>query len=241
MLYDARYFHARLYTYTMTGRPALNARTPLVRDVIEYIRDLIVSGVVHADEFLRLDAIAESLGTSVTPVREALLQLRGEGFVEWEPRRGFRVVRLTPEDIQDIHLVQAFIARELATRASRRMSTYDVEGLQAIQQSLEEAHARGDAQQVEELNHAFHRTINLAADSPKLAWALKNFARFAPRRYFAQVDGWAEASAKDHRAIISALMSRDADSAGKAMQLHVENAGRLLAAHHAQVSASHPS
>ncbi len=220
----------------MTSRPALHARTPLVRDVIEYIRDLIVSGVVRADEFLRLDAIAESLGTSVTPVREALLQLRGEGFVEWEPRRGFRVVRLTPEDIDDIHLVQAFIAKELATRASRRMSTYDVEQLQAIQQALENAHARGDAQEVEELNHAFHRKINLAADSPKLAWALKIFARFAPRRYFSQVDGWAEASAKDHRAIISALMSRDADAVGKAMQMHVENAGRLLAAHHSQGS-----
>src|SRR5690349_1621469 len=78
-------------TPQMTPRTRLAPRPQLADDVAAYVRDLIVSGQVRAGEFLRLENLAEQLGTSVTPVREALVSLRGEGFVTLQPRRGFMV------------------------------------------------------------------------------------------------------------------------------------------------------
>lgn len=73
----------------ISGGRALGRRRQLSDEVADYVRELIMSGQVRHGEFLRLERVADDLGISVTPVREALLSLRGEGFVTLEPRRGF--------------------------------------------------------------------------------------------------------------------------------------------------------
>ena len=97
-----------------SGGPALGRRRQLSDEVAAPVRDLIMSGQVGHGEFLRLERIAADLGISVTPVREALLSLRGEGFVTLEPRRGFMPAPLTRQDVQDLFEAQAYFAGELA-------------------------------------------------------------------------------------------------------------------------------
>jgi DNA-binding GntR family transcriptional regulator len=206
-------------------------RTP---DVLQHARELIVTGQVAPGEFLRLERLANDLGVSVTPVREAMVQLRSEGFVEWHHRRGFLVLPLTSADILDIYSVQAFVAGELARRALPRLSPHAISELASVQDRLEEAHSRGSLDQVEALNHDFHRTINVATNSPRLTWMLKASTRFAPRLFFASITGWPEASASQHRDIIRAMRDFDADAAAARMSEHVLNAGHLLAEHFAR-------
>ncbi len=206
-------------------------RTQLADDVAGHLRDLIVSGQVRAGDHLRLDALAERLGTSVTPVREALVALRGEGFVILQPRRGYVVAPFTEQDLRDVYQVQAYLAGELVARACPRLAADETAALADVQHQLEAAHGRGDAVQVERLNHEFHRRINLAAGSPKLAQFLLTATRYSPTLFFAQIDGWPQASAEDHRSILRALAGGDADAARAAMTRHVTNAGALLAAH----------
>ncbi|MFF7196047.1 GntR family transcriptional regulator [Streptomyces sp. NPDC008079] len=201
-------------------------------DVASYVRDLIVSGGVAPGEFLRLEPLAQRLGLSVTPVREAMGLLRGEGFVELEPNRGFVVLPLSRSDIEDIYRVHAFVSGELAALASRRLTAEALDGLVALQEELVAAHRAGDAARVERLNHFFHREINRAAGSPRLLWFLRTASRYAPRMFFSGVDGWAEASAHDHEAILTALADHDPDAARTAMADHVRHAGELLARHH---------
>jgi DNA-binding GntR family transcriptional regulator len=200
--------------------------------IAAYVRDLIVSGEVRAGEFLRLEPLAERLGTSVTPVREAMGLLRGEGFVDQHPHRGFVIRPLTRADIEDIYRVHAFVSGELAALASRRLSAEAVDGLAATQERLVQAQQNGDAALVEQLNHEFHRAINNAAGSPRLLWFLRTASRYAPRLFFARIEGWSQASADDHAAIIAALERRDPDAARVAMSEHVHHAGDLLARHH---------
>lgn len=214
---------------TANARPA--PRPQLADDVAAYVRDLIVSGQVRAGEFLRLENLAEQLGTSVTPVREALVSLRGEGFVTLQPRRGFVVAPFTKQDILDVYQVQAYLAGELAARACRAADDTLLEALRSLQLDLEEAHERGDAEGVERLNHDFHRTINVAARAPKLAQFLVTATRYSPRLFFAQISGWTRASAQDHAAIVEALARRDEGKAREAMVRHTTNAGTLLAEH----------
>jgi DNA-binding GntR family transcriptional regulator len=215
----------------MTPRSRLAPRPQLADDVAAYVRDLIVSGQVRAGEFLRLENLAEQLGTSVTPVREALVSLRGEGFVTLQPRRGFMVAPFTKQDIHDIYQVQAYLAGELAARACASLDEAGLDELRTLQRDLEKAHDHGDAEAVEELNHDFHRRINVAAGAPKLAQFLVTATRYSPRMFFAQIGGWTQASADDHEEIIGAFSRGDAEQARTAMMRHVTNAGALLADH----------
>lgn len=201
-------------------------------DVAAHVRDLIISGEVSPGEYLRLAPLAQRLGVSVTPIREAMGLLRGEGFVDQDPNRGFLVRRLSRQDIEDIYRVHAFVSGELAALASRRLSGEDVERLATVQGQLVDAQSGGHASAVEQLNHEFHRMINRAADSPRLSWFLRTASRYAPREFFARIQGWPDASAHDHSAILDALNQRDPEAARAAMSNHVRHAGDLLAHHH---------
>jgi DNA-binding GntR family transcriptional regulator len=206
------------------------SRRQLSEEVASYVRDLIMSGRLRSGDFIRQERIAEELELSATPVREGLLSLRGEGFVQLKPRRGFVVSPLSASDVRDLFTAQALLAGELVSRATTRMGAEDLRELTDVHNALRAAAAAGDGDVVENLNHDFHRRINLIADAPRLAWMLSISTKFAPRRFFATIPGWPMASADDHEAIIKAITDRDPEAARAAMKRHMENAGELLAA-----------
>ena len=82
-------------------------RAQLSDEVAGHLRASIMSGMLRPGTFIRLDETAAQLGVSVTPVREALLKLRGEGMVQLEPHRGHVVLPLTRQEIEDIFWLQA--------------------------------------------------------------------------------------------------------------------------------------
>ncbi len=190
-----------------------------------------MTGRLHQGDHLRLDRLAGELGISVTPIREALLALRGEGFVDLEPRRGFTVATLTRKDIEDAYQVQAMLAGELAARAAHAISDEQLAQLEALQEELERAAQRYDADVVEELNHRFHDAINASADSPKLTWFLCVAARYAPQRFMATISGGRDASIDDHRWVLRALRNRDGADARASMHAHIAHSGDLLVRH----------
>jgi DNA-binding GntR family transcriptional regulator len=208
-------------------------RRQLSDEVASHVRELIMSGHLRPGEFIRQERIAEELDLSATPVREGLLALRGEGFVMLKPRRGFVVAPLSAADVKDLFTAQALLAGELVARAALRIDAADLIELESVHKTLRKAASAGDGDLVEQLNHEFHRKINLVADSPRLAWMLSISTKFAPRRFFATIPGWSKASAQDHAAIIKALVAGDGDEARHAMMRHMENAGELLAANFA--------
>ncbi|MBM9464031.1 GntR family transcriptional regulator [Aeromicrobium sp. YIM 150415] len=200
-------------------------------EVAVHLREQIVMGRIAPETYLRLEPIAHEFSLSVTPVREALFQLAAEGFVRFLPRRGFLVLPLTDEDIRDVYEVQAFIAGELAARATLALSRKDVARLQQEQERLEEALAAGRPSDVDGHNHEFHRQINRAAGSERLAAMLRTSTLFAPRQFFSRIEGWSEASATEHHDILQAYHDGDAEAARQAMWAHIIHAGELLAQH----------
>lgn len=206
-------------------------RRPLSEEVASHVRSLIMSGTLRAGQFVRLDRVAEELDVSATPVREGLQALRGEGFLTFEPRRGFMVAPLSPDDVEDLFLVQADIAGELAARAAAVVSPEVVADVRRLQAALSQALADGRPEDVIDLNHQVHRTINLLAEAPKLAWMLSVAVRYVPEPFFLTIEGWSEASLHDHDDVIDALEAHDPDRARSAMREHILHAGRLLAEH----------
>ncbi|GAA4642591.1 GntR family transcriptional regulator [Gordonia humi] len=200
-------------------------------DAASHVRELIVAGALRAGEYIRPETVADELGISATPAREGLLSLQSEGFLRVEPRKGFVVVPLTGDDIRDVFVAQSLLGGELAARAAERVTDDDVQRLQTIQRELEAATDAHDYDAVEMHNHEFHSVVYGIAAAPKLSWMIKGSLGYAPRKFFASVEGWPQASAHDHRAIIDSLRGRDAAAARAAMSAHIRNAGELLAEH----------
>ena len=159
--------------------------------------------------FIRLDETAAELGVSITPVREALLKLRGEGMVQLEPHRGHVVLPLTRQDIEDIFWLQATIARELAVAATDRITEREIVELERINDLLAAAVGTGDAEAIAALEFSFHRVFNQASGRIKLAWFLLNAARYMPAQLYAADPQWGAAAVDNHRSLIAALRSRD--------------------------------
>jgi len=204
-------------------------RPQLAEDVARHVRKRIFDGTYAAGQYIRLDQLAAELGVSVTPVREALFVLSAEGLLSQQPRRGFVVVPVTCRDLSDVANVQAHIGGELAARAAANITDDQVRELEKIQTELEEAYAGDDDQRAIRLNHEFHKAINVAADSPKLAQLMSQITRYAPESVFPTIEGWPDQSTEHHRKLLAALEKRDENLARTAMSEHLAaGAGPLI-------------
>jgi DNA-binding GntR family transcriptional regulator len=214
-----------------------SARPKLGEEVTRHLREQILTGTFPEGERLAIDKIAQSLGVSSMPVREAMTALASEGIVDMIPRRGFRVAPLRSEDIEDVFMIHSVVAGALATRACADFTDEDVEALRDIQAEIARvARKRLSAErrlsEIEQLNFDFHRTINSrASGSRRLRWFLRASQRFVPGQYYFTTPGWVESSLNDHEAIIDALAKRDAKAAGEAMRTHILNGGALVVEH----------
>jgi DNA-binding GntR family transcriptional regulator len=201
--------------------PDFAARPQLFEDVARFVRKRIFDGTYAAGQYVRMDQLAAELGISVTPVREALFALRAEGLIAQQPRRGFVVLPVTGRDVADVANVQAHVGGELAARAAINITDDQLRELSEIQAQLEAAYAGDDDELTVRLNHEFHRAINVAADSPKLAQLMLQITRYAPEAVFPTIEGWPRQSIKDHRRVLSALAKHDDELARAAMSEHL--------------------
>lgn len=198
--------------------PARTPATGVVRreqlsdEVAARLRVEIMTGAVRPDTFIRLDETAARLGVSITPVREALRTLRGEGMVELEPHRGHRVMPLSRTDIEDIFWLQSTIAQELSATAARRITDDQIDELALVNAQLAAAVADHDPARIASTEFEFHRVFNRAAGRMKLAWFLLHATRYLPPQLFATDETWGRSAVASHEAFIEALRSRDVDT-----------------------------
>ncbi|MBB3770908.1 MULTISPECIES: GntR family transcriptional regulator [Ancylobacter] len=191
------------------------------------LKEVIVSlNIYDQPHEVRLDErqLAQSLGVSRTPVREAMAQLEREGFVHSVPRRGIYVVRKTKREV--IEMIQVWAALEsLAARLiTQQASDDEIARLRHMFASFEEdqhtPHARLD--EYSEVNIQFHQTIIAMGGNGilvNLAENLFTHMRMIRRKTIGEEDR-ADRSIQDHLAIIQALEARDAELAETLVRNH---------------------
>ncbi|MCW2689164.1 MAG: GntR family transcriptional regulator [Mycobacterium sp.] len=184
-------------------------RAQLSDEVAGHLRAAIMSGALRPGTFIRLDDTAAQLGVSITPVREALLTLRGEGMVRLEPNRGHVVLPLSRQDILDIFWLQGTIAKELAATAAQRITDAEIEELERLNEALASTVEAGNAEAIAAAELAFHRSFNYATGRIKLSWFLLHMARYMPPMVYAADPDWGAAAVHNHRHLIAALRRRD--------------------------------
>ncbi len=187
-----------------------------------------MSGTLRPGTFIRLDETAAQLGVSITPVREALLKLSGEGMVQLEPHRGHMVVPFSREDIADIFWLQATIAKELALTTAANVTDADLDELTQLTDALAAAVAEADQAAVVTAEFAFHRALNRTAQRVKLAWFLFHAARYMPPLIYAADPRWGADAVDHHRRLISALRDHDTEAVAALTEWQFTDGSRRL-------------
>lgn len=217
-------------------------RAPQLADeVAAHLRDLIMSGQIWPGEYIRLDDVARELGVSVTPVREALVRLRGEDMVELEPRRGYVVSPLSQQDVRDLFSLQGDIAGELAARATAVIEPQHLTQLHDLQEALRGAVRTEAVDKIEQLEFEFHRIINRLAQARKLSWFLHTANRYTPARFYSADQAWCSDMLGRHDALLTALENRDADEARAVTVRHFTDGADRLIAHLAKLGMWRPA
>jgi DNA-binding GntR family transcriptional regulator len=142
------------------------------------LRDAILDGRLRPGQRLRAETLAIELGTSRTPVREALVALEGEGLVEVEPRRGAVVRSFHADDLLDLYEVRAVLEPHAAARAAERIRPEAIDRLRANCREAEAIDADGTeaAERLIALNVELHGIVLEASASPRLTAAMRSVA-----------------------------------------------------------------
>ncbi|WP_052665778.1 GntR family transcriptional regulator [Nitriliruptor alkaliphilus] len=182
------------------------------------IRQRIFSGDLKPGSKVDQETLAAELGMSKLPVREALISLDSEGLIHSIARRGSFVAELTREDIRDHYQIFGTVAGLAAERAATALTDDE---LKRLAQTLDEMESTDDPVRQEELNHEFHRVINIAGRSRRLTSVLGLLSKSLPSHFYEFHTSWSDTAHKDHRRILRALKARNADRAGRAMSDHL--------------------
>lgn len=203
-------------------------RQQLSQDVATYVRELIISGRARRGDFLRIDSVSKAMQVSSTPVREGLLLLQLEGFVKLVPRRGFMVVGVSRQDVRDIFWAQGVLAGELAARASTNATKEQMAEIHELLGAHAAAVLANDEPLYTTLGHKFHRAINLAANSPRLAVLLGTMTKQLPNSFYGKMEGQVKGTLDYHPRIFEAVERGDADAARELMTQHIVQGGEKL-------------
>lgn len=195
------------------------------------ILDEIRAGHLLPGDRLMEVELANRLGFSRTPVREAIRQLEGDGVVAHVPRVGAAIRRLDHAEISELYDMRAVLESTAARFAARAASEVELAELASIQQAM----AAGDGD-VYVLNRQFHAALLDAARNRFLKKAVASIHTtlliLGPSTL--REDERAEDALKEHAAILGALMGRDEDGAERAMRAHI------AAAHGARLKQMRP-
>ena len=204
-----------------------NSKT-IRRKVYEYVREQILSDEISPDERLIETKIAKEIGTSRTPVREALHNLESEGLVESIPRVGYVVKPVTEEEVEEICEIRATIEGLAARWAMEKAHERLVRELKGNLSISEERVSEGNAKAFVELDAQFHEIIARLSGSRRLL-ELAQMLRRHMLRYRIQsiylVDNVMRAI-NGHKGILQAMEKGDVEEVCKAIRYHLEQSRR---------------
>ncbi len=197
--------------------------------VVEAIRSLILNGQLPPGFRLRENMLAQQIGVSRTPVREALGRLASEGLVEVRPNRGAVVSAVPPSQTEDVTGIRATLEGMAARAAAEHITAEQLAELEKLDREMHQLVRSPSAENLDELaglNGSFHKLLHRAASNPTLQSTLQTF-RMLPlaRRTFRHYDPIRlRRSMSSHSELVEALRSRNGDWAEAVTRAHIWSA-----------------
>ena len=197
-----------------------------LRDVVfNTLRKAILKGELKPGERLMEIALAERLGVSRTPVREAMRKLELEGLVVMIPRRGAQVANITEKDLNDVLEVRIALENLSIENACARMTEEQLAELKKAGRYFEETIKEGNLVKLAEADVAFHEVIYKASDNRRLKQVLNNLREqiYRYRVEYLKEEETRNVLVKEHEEIYEAIKNRDVKKAQEISFRHIEN------------------
>ncbi|MDA3915481.1 MAG: GntR family transcriptional regulator [Deltaproteobacteria bacterium] len=199
-------------------------RKSLGQDVFDYLKKAIIDQDIEPGSRLVESRIADMLGISRTPLREALHKLEREDWIEKTPSGGFQVVTLTKEDIEQTFGIRSVLEAYAARLAAENYNTRDLEPLEKkmkeFQQCLEKEY---DYVKLQKINTQFHDYLYALSKSQKLIKMINqlraHISRF--RQIILKQKEYAQKSNDDHIKMVAAIKKRDGVAVEQLVRTHI--------------------
>ncbi len=208
----------------------LDSYQPLREVVCESLREAIRNGILKPGERIMEIQLAEELGVSRTPVREAIRKLELEGYVVMMPRRGTYVASMSIRDINEIFEIRTALESLSNGLAADHITDEELEHLQRLLVIIGGYIKEGNMEKIVETDIEFHDTMYHAARNTRLVGIISNLSdqltRF--RTLSMSYPGRLEATLEEHRLIVEAIAQGDRKAASKAAERHMENSEKTL-------------
>lgn len=204
-------------------------------------RSIMENELVPAAFYLERE-LAELLGMSRTPVREAARRLEAEGFVEIRPRHGISVLPISPEDMMEIYALLSELepmAAELA--AARGLSDEQLTRISDCVETMDKALQEDNLDAWADADHDFHQLLVSYSGNRRLIWVISTFwdQVYRARKVTLRMREKPIASNHDHRNLVQAIRNRDPEKAREIHKKHRDRAAetlvKLIAKHGLQV------
>ncbi|MFZ5592238.1 MAG: GntR family transcriptional regulator [Bacillota bacterium] len=203
---------------------------PLREMVFESLREAIIQGRLKPGERLMEIQLAEEMGVSRTPVREAIRKLELEGFVVMVPRKGAYVAGISVKDIVDVFEVRAALEALAAGLAAERATEEELEELERSLVQISEVTGREDIDALVETDINFHELIYKACRNERLVQILTHLKEQITRFRTTSLSqpGRSKHAVEEHRKIVEAISDRNVELASTLAREHIENAEQSL-------------
>lgn len=206
------------------AQAAIGGRQTITAEIVDRLREEVLAGTLAPGSRLRQVEVAERLGVSPTPVREAFAALEREGLLVRHPRRGVVVFEPTLEDVRQLYEMRIALEVLAIEKAVPNLAPADLAALRTLVDGMAELHP-GQGQRFNELNAAFHERIYRAADRPRLYEEIASLrqASNAYIRYFSPERSVVQETSEEHQSILKACTNGDTQAASQALQHHLQH------------------
>lgn len=198
-------------------------RPPTAQEaVLAEMRRMLLTGELAPGSPVRQESVADRLGVSRVPVREALKVLEGEGAVVHEPHKGYVVAELSVEDLVEVYRLRELLEAEAIRVAVPRLTDADVEAIVMSAREVDAAGRAGDTARMTESNREFHFLLFDAAGMPRLSRTLRQLWDATDVYRAVYFSGGANRTRvrNDHAELVAALRARDVRRALAAQKAH---------------------
>lgn len=212
------------------GKDNENEYLPLRDVVFNTLRQKILTGELKPGERLMEIHLADQLGVSRTPIREAIRKLELEGLVTMIPRRGAEVAQITEKNLRDVLEVRRALDALAVELACERITQDELNELKLACDHFEAETKKKNANQVARADVALHDIILKASGNDRLMQMISNFSQqmYRYRLEYVKDDTNYEKLIREHRVIYEAIRDQDKETGAKAIKAHIDNQERAV-------------
>ncbi len=208
----------------------INEYMPLRELVFTTLRQAILKGEIQPGERLMEIQLAEKMGVSRTPIREAIRKLANEGLVTMIPRKGAIVAGISEKMLMDVLQVRMTLEKMAYECAFKFITDEQIEELKEAEKEFEESVKNNDLVQIAEIDEKFHFIIYSAAQNDKLKEILTNLREnmYRYRMEYAKNKESRDQLIKEHNEMIETLIKRDSVEGLKIVEQHIKNQEKVI-------------